>query len=153
MTTHIQLATPRLRVGRRRLVNGVGLGLWASGLVWLVLHYFLRSKGEFGPEPSPLEPWSLKLHGLFAFGALWTLGLLWGVHVVNGWGTRRRRWSGSLVLGALGLLTVSGWLLYYAGSDQVRGVVSILHWAIGLAALPLYLAHRLIRGSPTPPAP
>ena len=145
MTVDVQLATPRLRTGRRRLVNAVGLGLWASGLAWLLLHYLLQAKGEFGPEPSPLEPWALKLHGLFAFASLWTLGLLWGVHVVNGWSLGRRRWSGGLLLGALGLLTASGWLLYYAGADEVRSATSVVHWAIGLGALPLYLAHRLIR--------
>jgi hypothetical protein len=139
------LATARLRPGRKQLVNAVGLGVWASGTLWLVFHTFLQVKGEFGPSPHPLEPWWLKLHGVFAFASLWTFGLLWGVHLVQGWSLHRRRWSGSVLFGGVLVLIVSGWLLYYVGSDTARPVVSVAHWAVGLAALPLYLLHRLAR--------
>ncbi len=136
-------ATARLTSVRRLAVNGVGLGLWATGAAWLVFHYFLQRHGEFGPEPSPLEPWWLRLHGAFAFATLWTVGLLWGVHVVNGWSFGRRRWSGAVMLGLFALLIVTGWLLYYAGSDRLRAAASLAHWSIGLGLPGLYLIHRL----------
>lgn len=133
----------RLPPRRRWLVNGVGLGVWASGVLWLVFHYFLQTKGDLGPEPSLLEPWWLKLHAAFAFVAIWTLGLLWGVHVASGWGQGRRRLSGGGLLAVMGALIVTGYLLYYAGSDEVRSGVSIFHWTVGLALPALYLVHRL----------
>ena len=130
---------------RRALVNLGGLGLWGSGVAWLVLHYFMVRQGEFGPERSPYEAWSLKVHGAFAFLALWTLGLLWGVHILHGRGLHRRRWTGSALLVALLVLIVSGYLLYYIGDDRPREIASLAHWAIGLALPLAYIAHRLAK--------
>jgi hypothetical protein len=130
---------------RRLLVYAILFGLWASGAVWLLLHEFLQRKGAFGPEPHPAEPWVLKAHGAFAFASLWLLGLLWGVHVLNGWHAARRRWSGAVLLGVLGVLGVTGYLLYYSGDDAVRAIVSKTHWIIGLGAPALFLLHRFAR--------
>ncbi len=135
------------RLGHRRrwMVNATGLGLWLTGVAWLGLHNFGVRQGEFGAERSPLEAWSLEAHGAFAFLTLWALGLLWGVHVVNGWRLRRRRWTGGVLLGLLAVLILSGYLLYYTGEDTLRPVVSAIHWAVGLALLLAYLTHRLFR--------
>jgi hypothetical protein len=132
-----------LTPSRKRLIEAVALGLWGSGAAWLLFHYFLMSRGAFGPEPSPLEPWWLKLHGAFAFAALWAFGFLWGVHIVKGWPLGRRRWSGAAMFAGMVVLILSGYLLYYVGSDAARAVASTLHWAIGLATPVLYFAHRL----------
>lgn len=136
-----------IRLGRpRRLgVYAVALGLWGSGIAWLILRYGFRREGPFGPESHPLEPWALKLHGAFAFAALWAMGLLWAAHIVNGWDAKRRRWSGSALLGLLLFLTVTGYLLYYAGGDDLRAAVSLLHWIAGLGALAVFLLHRFTR--------
>lgn len=130
---------------RLRLINGIGLGLWSSGTLWLVFHYFMQRKGEFGPAPDPLEHWWLAAHGLFAFASLWLLGLLWGRHIVGAWKIGRHRISGVLLLGVLAVLIASGYLLYYSGSDETRSVVSLIHWTLGLA-LPLpFLVHRFLK--------
>jgi hypothetical protein len=133
----------RLPQAQRLSVHVVGLGLWLSGALWLLFHHFVRRRGEFGWGPHPLEPWWLTLHGAFGFAAIWLLGLLWGVHVTAGWRTRRRRWSGALLAGVLVLLALSGYLLYYLGNERARAVVSVLHWAVGLACPGAFLAHRL----------
>lgn len=62
-------------------VYSIVAGLWLSGGLWLLLHYFLTSESEFGPQRNPLEPWWLKFHGAFAFAVIWLFGLLWGKHV------------------------------------------------------------------------
>ena len=134
----------RLGAARRMMVYLIGVGVWASGGVWLVFHYFLRRAGEFGPETHPLEPWWLRLHGAFAFAAIWLAGLLWASHIVNGWGARRRRWSGSLMLSLVALLTLTGWLLYYGGDDALRRYSSFLHWIVGLGAPALFVWHRYV---------
>ena len=141
----------RLSTWTRGLVNLGGLGLWATGAAWLALHDFVVRQGEFGPQRSPLEPWMLKLHGAFAFLAIWTVGLLCGRHVVNGWRDGRRRWSGSVALAVLGVLTATGYLLYYVADDAPRATVSALHWIIGLAAPAAYLLHRLAGSRRRPP--
>ena len=130
---------------RRWIVYAVGFGVWATGCGWLVFHFFLRRQGDFGPEPSPAEPWWLKAHGAFGFAALWTFGLLWGVHIVAGWRSKRRRWSGALMFALFALLILSGWLLYYAGDDALRGAVSYAHWIVGLGAPALFLWHRRLK--------
>lgn len=146
MTRHRRPVTAaRLSARRRLLVNAAGLGVWGSGVLWLVFHYFMVRSGAFGPERSPLEPWWLKLHGAFAFLAVWTGGLLWGLHVVHGWRLKRRRWSGSLLFGLVLLLVASGYLLYYASDERARAAISLVHWIVGLALPLLYLAHRLAK--------
>jgi hypothetical protein len=135
---------------RRYGVYATSLGLWLTGGGWLIAHYWLIKHGEYGPETSPLEPWALEVHGAFAFIALWFMGLLWGVHVIKGWQAHRGRWSGGLLLGLLGLLTLTGYLLYYMGDEDLRGWASIIHWAIGLSALPLFLWHRFVKKKASP---
>ena len=79
---HLQLSRSRLLT-----VYGISLGIWASGAVWLLLHYFFEQEGQFGPAPHPLEFWSIAAHGAFGFATLWLLGLLWSVHIPAGWRT------------------------------------------------------------------
>lgn len=130
---------------RRRLwTYGVAAGVWLTGLAWLLLHYFLRRQGEFGPETNPAEPWLLKAHGAFAFACLWLLGLLWAAHIVNGWHARRRRWTGGALFGLAAFLVASGYLLYYAGDDDLRKLVSLAHWIVGLGAAAAFLLHRFV---------
>lgn len=141
-------STARLAPRTRGWVNAVGLGVWATGVGWLLLHYFAVHVGEMGPERSPWEPWWLKLHGAFAFLALWTGGLLWAHHIVKAWAKHRRRWTGSMVLGVFFLLILTGYLLYYAGDEDLRNLLSVMHWGLGLGLPLAYLAHRLIRRAP-----
>lgn len=129
----------------RLLISITGAGLWLSGALWLVFHYFLRRPGPWGPEPHELEPWWLRLHGAFAFLALWTFGLLWGVHITRGWATGRRRSSGVLLAAWLLLQIVTGYLLLYAGDDGVWGLLSPTHWIAGLGLPAAYAAHRWLR--------
>jgi len=136
-----------LRLSRRRrwTVYAVGLLLWASGALWLLLHYFLMGKGEFGDVPHPFEPWSLRVHAAMAFAAMWTFGLVWGVHIVAGWRTRRQRASGGLAVAVLVWLIGTGYLLYYLGDEQWRSGALIAHWLVGLA-LPVLLGIHIVLG-------
>jgi hypothetical protein len=134
-----------LAIGRAHRIGiyVTGGGLWLSGGLWLLFHYFIQGQGAFAPAPHPLEQWPLRLHGAFAFAAIWVFGLLWGLHVAPGWtGTKRRR-SGGVLVGLFSWLTLSGCLLYYVGSDRLRGLTSLLHWSLGLLIPALFLVHRL----------
>jgi hypothetical protein len=123
-------------------VYSISAGVWVTGAAWLIFHYFMRLKSEFGFEAHPLEPWWLKLHGALAFSAMALLGLLWGVHVLNGWTRNKRRWSGAVLFGVACFLVVSGYLLYYLGDDSLRDWTSVAHWAVGLAVAALFVWHR-----------
>lgn len=128
--------------GRRTVVNLTGAGLWLSGVAWLVLHSFAQQQGDFGATPHPAEHWSLVAHGLFAFAALWTFGLLWSGHIAGAWKSGRHRLTGSIAFAVMSILIVSGYLLYYGGSDEMRPVTSLVHWLIGLLLPAAYLLHR-----------
>jgi hypothetical protein len=150
MTAHVRKAG---RLGRRRrwALYIVGTGVWLTGGLWLLFHYFFVEEGEFGPTANPLEPWWLKLHGAFAFAAVWMFGLLWGIHIAKLWPHRRRRWSGGILTGVFVLLILSGYLLYYLGDDRIRPLISALHWVIGLACPIFFAWHRLRRRVIRPP--
>src|SRR4029453_18717436 len=77
-------ATARVAALPRIVIYVVGTGLWLTGALWLLFHYLLKRQGWLGGV-QPLESWWLRLHGAFAFVAIWTFGLLWGTHVVPGW--------------------------------------------------------------------
>lgn len=135
--------TVKLGRARRWQLYIVGAGVWLSGALWLLFHYFFVTQGEFGPTENPLTAWWLRLHGAFAFAAIWIFGLLWAAHITAAWPRRRRRASGFALAGVFLVLIVSGYLLYYVGDDTVRPVISVLHWSIGLAAPAFFVLHRI----------
>ena len=134
---------PAIGRARRLSVYAVGSGLWLSGGLWLLFHYFLGSQDDFVRRPHGLEQWWLTLHGAFAFGAIWVFGLLWSVHVGPGWARGERRRSGALMVGLFLGLVLSGYLLYYLGHERFRAVTSLFHWSLGLLLPIAFILHRL----------
>jgi hypothetical protein len=126
-------------------IYSISLGLWISGTIWLLLHYFFVQDDLFGPNPHPLEFWAIAAHGAFGFASLWLLGLLWSVHIPAGWRSLRRRWSGSIMFGVSAFLILSGYLLYYFGNADLRPTLSVIHWAVGLGCPVVFLLHRFAR--------
>lgn len=144
------MATPRgdsIRLGpwHQWAVYGSTVVLVASGLVWLVLHYFLAQPGEFGDTFHPGEPWMLRLHGAGAMVGLIVYGSLLPVHIRRAWTIRRNIGLGISLGSLLIALTVSGYLLYYAGDEETRPVISVVHWVVGLA-IPGILTWHVISG-------
>ena len=137
----------RLNRKRRLALYGVGLGLWLTGALWVIFHHFLMRKTAFGPAPHPLEHWFLSLHGLFAFASLGMFGFLWGVHIVGGWESRRRRISGSFLFMALSVLVLTGYLIYYPPTEASLPIIGLVHWVLGLLAMLPFLFHRFLRGA------
>ena len=135
--------TVKLGGAQRWQLSIIGIGVWLSGGLWLLFHYFFGKQGDFGPVENPLTPWWLRLHGAFAFAFLWMFGLLWGTHITVAWPRKRRRRSGGVLAGVFAVLIVSGYLLYYVGDDTIRPLIYILHWGIGLGSPAFFFAHRL----------
>lgn len=119
--------------------------LFASGVAHFVLHQFFLRQGDFGPTPNPAEPWLLKLHGAMAMAALVLIGSLLQPHVARFWALGRNHRAGAAFLGAMLLLVLSGYALYYLGSETLRPLARWAHIVIGLLALPAFLLH-LLRG-------
>lgn len=133
----------RLPRWQENALLGVLTGLVVSGSVWLVYHHLLPARDDMGTHLA--EAWSLRLHGGLAMAVLVLVGMLLAGHVLPAWRRRLNRGSGGLMLGAMAVLTLTGYLLYYAGSPSLRDAVSVLHWGLGLA-VPVLLVLHMARG-------
>lgn len=138
----------RLRPLQRRLLYGVLGLLFLSGVAWASWNYLVASQGDF---ETSAKAWAMKIHGAAAMAVLVLVGMLLTGHVRFAWRARRNRVNGSLFLGAFGILTVSGYGLYYAGGERLRAWTSWIHLAVGLA-LPLFLILHILLGKRTRPA-
>jgi hypothetical protein len=133
----------RLSRGHEAWLYAVGALLSATGLLWLAFHYFVTVEAQFGPRAHPLETWWLKLHGAASFTWLFLLGTVALWHSWRAWQARRNRLSGAVFAAANALLVSTGYLLYYAGGEGLRGAVSVLHWVAGLVFAVLLVWHVL----------
>ena len=129
-------------------VYAVAWGVWLSGVLWLIFHYFFRVRGQFGFRTNPMEPIWLMLHGGLAVASVFVFGFLWTSHVLAGWHMRWRRRSGGTLAGFTIFLILTGYALYYIGGSKTLAVMQILHWAIGLAAIAAFFIHWLSKSQP-----
>ncbi len=131
---------------RRRTLYVISIGVWLTGAVWLIYHYFVRSIDQFGFEnPHPDQQAWLIAHAAFGVAAVWIFGVLWPGHIIRGWKARVRRTSGGWLFGVVTWLTLTGLALYYIGNSAWREWASLGHWIVGLAALLPFLIHLLTR--------
>jgi len=119
----------RLPMLQRILLYVALLVLLATGIAWEVL------------RPGPSATWLMKIHGGAAMLALVLVGTLIAHHIPAGWNSLKNRWSGVLLLVALGWLVASGYLLYYSGSETLRFFASRSHLWVGLAAAVVVALH------------
>ena len=136
-----QVDSIRLGPWQQAAVYGATALLVISGAVWLVFHCFVVRAGQFGPMIHPMEPWMLSVHGAAAMAALVAYGSLLPVHVRRSWRVGRNLRLGIGLGTVMSLLTVSGYLLYYAADERSRPIISAGHWSIGLAVPALLWWH------------
>jgi uncharacterized membrane protein len=118
--------------------------LLISGAGWLVGRYLLRASGVLGDVPHPSEVWWLRLHGAAVIVFLAVFGALLPGHVVQNWRRRVNRYSGVSVVSIVVLLALSGYGLYYVVDDRQRALISVIHWAVGLAAAGVLALHVVL---------
>jgi len=135
----------RLGPWHQGAIYGATAALAVSGIIWLVVHYFVATPGEYGPQIHPLEPWMLRLHGAAAMAGLIIYGSLMPVHIRRAWAIRRNIALGIGLVAFMLLLTITGYLLYYAGDENTRPVISAVHWILGIA-VPALLAWHVVSG-------
>lgn len=131
----------RLPAWQRRGFYGLCIALFGSGVAWLAAHFYLRPVTEFGAAIHPLEPWSMKLHGGVAMLVLWLLGTMLHLHIRRGLALRRNLAAGWAMVGAMVVLTATGYALYYIAGEESRPLWSALHWITGLLLPVLVIVH------------
>jgi hypothetical protein len=137
--------TIRLGFWHQVAVYGSTGMLVVTGVAWLTYHYFLVVPGELGPQPHPMEHWMLILHGAAAMAGLIVYGSLLPIHIRRAWALRRNIVLGISLVALMLLLTVTGYLLYYAAGEESRPLISVLHWVPGLV-VPALLAWHVTSG-------
>jgi len=137
---------PAVRLSRRheRWLYVMGGLLVVSGVGWLLSHYVLPHHGEFADAPSPAEPWWMRLHGAALIGFLTAFGALLPGHAVRGWRRRMNHRTGMFMIVVVSLLALTGYGLYYVGDETTRPWISIIHWAVGLAATAGLVVHAVL---------
>lgn len=128
----------------RYAVYGTAFALLLSGVGWLICRYLLREGGELADFPHVFEPLWLKLHGALAMVSLLVIGTLFPWHAWRAWKIRRNVSTGLTIGVALLMLIVTGWGLYYVGSEALHPWLSVIHWGIGLAWVPALALHVII---------
>ena len=114
--------------------------LVASGLLWLALDVARADQ-----SPSRFQVWSLRIHGVSAAAAAIAYGSLITAHIRIGWALDRNRILGAVNGAIVVALVATGSALYYAPSEEIRAVASIVHWVIGIA-MPVALVVHIYRG-------
>jgi hypothetical protein len=124
----------------------------STGVTWFSLHQWFQIEGEFGPEKHPLEPLLIEVHGASAFAFMIAFGYLLASHVPVAHRAKRNRPLGYTLVAIISTLIITGYGLYYAGSEALRSGISLLHLAVGLS-FPLVLALHIWRGHRRKAAP
>ena len=124
----------------RRILHVVSLVLLFSGAGWAWVHG-LDEQGNAGVTLRDLKPWLMKAHGFAAVGFVLLLGTLLTTHIRRSWHARKNRSNGAFFLGAVSLLSISGYALYYVGDETLRNAASQLHLWLGLSSPILLFWH------------
>lgn len=151
--THQDAPPMRLSRHHRQWIYAAGGSLVGSGVGWLIAHYMLVGASPFGETHHPAEPWLLRLHGAAVMVFLVVLGTILPGHVTRAWSLRkncvqsmrRNIVTGIFMLSLVAVLALTGYALYYSGSEELRPVISTGHWVIGLAAAAGFYQHRRAR--------
>ena len=125
---------------------GTCLLLYITGALYAVFDNFVHVQGDFG-DRHPLQFPTLHLHGIVSLLFFILFGYLFATHILPGLRGRRRRTSGWIVLGLIGILcaTVPG--LYYLTSESAKNVVAVIHTTLGLLAVVPFIIHMGLRKS------
>ena len=137
----------RLRRPHRYSLYLVGGVLLATGAAWAAFHYVPQWLGVDERSGIEINAALIKLHGAAAMFSLVLIGTTLARHVGAGWQAARNKLSGIAILALAVLLIITGYLLYYAGDEQLRETSSVLHLAAGVILPAFVIAHawRLMR--------
>ncbi len=103
--------------------------LFVTGVVWQCLDSFCDASRDAIGTAKNLQ---LKIHGAAGMAALILIGMILSNHIRQAWPSHRNRPNGISLLGAVTILVVTGYALYYAGGEALRRWSGWIHLAVGL---------------------
>jgi hypothetical protein len=119
----------------------------ASGIAYLWMKYMMATDDPFAVVNHPWQPAMLHAHVLAAPAFLVLFGVIWQSHVA-GRVTRPvpNRISGLFTLGAVAIMTASGYLLQVFTADLAWRICFAAHLGSGAVFAVAYIAH-LVAGA------
>ncbi len=114
--------------------------LVATGFAWLAVHFLANDADEM----MPLQAWNMKIHGAAAWLVTYLIGTIWAGHIRLAWKLKVNRYAGTCFAIVVGLLSVSGYGLYYFNGEVLRTITEWLHWLAGGLACILFWLHRAL---------
>ena len=132
----------QIRPIHRRWLYSVSLLLFISGASWAWISH-LDENGQAGESLRRLKTRLIAVHGFAAVTFVFLFGTLLVTHVRRAWHARKNRWNGGFFLITAGLLTVSGYALYYLSDEKSRAANSQFHLWLGLVSPALLVWHIL----------
>lgn len=115
-----------------------------TGVAMIAFRYGIPSRDPFTAYPTQLWPWLLVFHVFPAPVFLFYLGSVWWPHLVRHWRNRKRRVSGGTMVFFVLVMAVSGYLLYFIGSQPWLEFGRVTHAVTGVIALVLYVSHAVV---------
>ena len=131
----------RLSYLHRNFIYTIFVVLFFSGVSWIYAHYFLTKTSDFEVIKSPIEHLSLVIHGGFSMLFLILFGSLIPEHIQSGLKSKKNKISGIGLILSVGILTISGYGLYYTSSEELRFFCSSSHTILGLIIGVVLLIH------------
>ena len=141
----------RLAASLRYSLYAATVALLASGAGWLMVRYIFAA----GRLPEGVAATAMRIHGAAAMATLVLTGSAIALHVPCAWRERRNRLAGLAFSVVLALVVLTGYLLYYVGSEAERAIASMGHWILGLAIPIAFACHASLgrRSLPADEAP
>jgi len=119
----------------------------ATGIVFAVMRYFMKSPDEFAVANHPWQPHMLAAHVVIAPLLVFILGWTYSNHMLPklrfGDGTNRKR--GLLLLWTMAPMAFSAYLLQIATNESLRQAMAIAHWVTSGVFVIGYIAHLFVR--------
>jgi hypothetical protein len=117
------------------LTSGSGVGLlWTK--------YLVAANDPWAAINHPLQPWFLKIHIVTSPFLIFALGLVTSRHILPRLRSRRRGWSGVVLLLVVVPLVITGYLIQTVIEPGWLRVLAVAHIGLGLLYAMGYAVHQ-----------
>jgi hypothetical protein len=122
--------------------SGTILGI--TGIALGVFRYLIPASDDFSSYPHPWWKYVVMAHVAATPVFFFFVGSVWWAHVVRYWKIRERRTSGATMVVLLAIVALTGYLLYFMGSEVGVGLSRAAHTIVGVAATAFYIVHSVV---------
>ena len=121
----------------------------ATGVVFSVMKYLMKSSDEFAVVNHPLQPHMLAAHVVAAPILLFLLGWTFSNHMLPKFRfSEENRRTGIAAMWLIAPMTLSAYLLQIATNETLRQAMSVAHWITSGVFVIVYVGH-VVLGRPS----